>query len=287
MPPFNPEDYGPTFAPLLSIDRCRSLGPGRPDASIRAGRESWTRPCLPTAGSPIRRWPHLCLSAVWLLDDHLDESHRISQSVSTSSGSYWHGIMHRREPDYGNSGYWFRRVGDHPIFEPPAGRNRHVACNRGQPPSRPPGRRPPRVGPFRLHRPLPIRLPKLYRSTNSLPTDPTAGMRTAIRLLLPPGGGRVSTGENSGDSYSSEVKKDAGRFSARQTTRPLVGPPPAACQSILGGAPRLDSSRSDLVNKAFCCVESAGRLFAEGDFSAVAKRLRVAVVRIAEDRDAL
>ncbi|WP_145367131.1 hypothetical protein [Maioricimonas rarisocia] len=56
-----------------------------------------------------------------LLHDRLDESHRVSQAIEgegrNASGDYWHGIMHRREPDYGNSKYWFRRVGSHPVFD--------------------------------------------------------------------------------------------------------------------------------------------------------------------------
>lgn len=52
--------------------------------------------------------------------DALDDSHTCSQSIEgqgrNRSGDYWHAIMHRREPDYGNSKYWFRRVGSHPIF---------------------------------------------------------------------------------------------------------------------------------------------------------------------------
>ncbi|MEM9351524.1 MAG: hypothetical protein AAGA92_00780 [Planctomycetota bacterium] len=58
-----------------------------------------------------------CLAGVWLLHSYLDESHSISQGVSTPDGSYWHGVMHRREGDYSNAKYWFRRVGgDHPVF---------------------------------------------------------------------------------------------------------------------------------------------------------------------------
>lgn len=58
-----------------------------------------------------------CTSGLWLLAGDLDRSHTISQGIDTRDGSFWHGVMHRREQDFGNSKYWFRRVGEHPVFE--------------------------------------------------------------------------------------------------------------------------------------------------------------------------
>ncbi len=54
-------------------------------------------------------------AGLWLLAGNLDRSHSISQSIDNVDGSYWHGIMHRREGDYWNSKYWFRRTGQHAV----------------------------------------------------------------------------------------------------------------------------------------------------------------------------
>lgn len=52
----------------------------------------------------------------WLFHGDLDRAHKIAQEIETPEGSFWHAIMHRREPDASNSAYWFRRVGKHPLF---------------------------------------------------------------------------------------------------------------------------------------------------------------------------
>ena len=72
-----------------------------------------------------------CLAGVWLLYDDLDASHSISQGVHTASGSFWHAIMHRREGDFSNAQYWFRAVGEHPIFEQLAARAAELAAELG------------------------------------------------------------------------------------------------------------------------------------------------------------
>jgi hypothetical protein len=51
-----------------------------------------------------------------LWNDDLHGCHEIAQELTDEYGAYLHGIMHRREPDYGNAKYWFRRVGEHPLF---------------------------------------------------------------------------------------------------------------------------------------------------------------------------
>ena len=64
-----------------------------------------------------------CLAGLWLLHGFLDESHEISQSLKTAEGSFWHGIMHRIEPDFWNSKYWYRQVGSHQVIQAMAAEN--------------------------------------------------------------------------------------------------------------------------------------------------------------------
>lgn len=69
-------------------------------------------------GKPIadaKMFP-LVRAALFYLHDAIDESHRIAQEAASDTGSYWHGMIHRREGDFDNARYWFRRTGSHPAF---------------------------------------------------------------------------------------------------------------------------------------------------------------------------
>jgi hypothetical protein len=104
--------FGPGLAELLEAAEPMPLDAGVRNAKLAAQIE------LLTWDTPIRdaNACQACLAGLWLLANDLDRSHRISQELKTPEGSFWHGILHRRQGDYGNAKYWFRRVDRHPVF---------------------------------------------------------------------------------------------------------------------------------------------------------------------------
>lgn len=108
----------PFIRDFLAAAPLNPLGPGRPNEVLTARLRNLAFDEL-FGGRKVRdrTMAQAVVSGLYLLADDLDESHSISQSIETTTGSYWHGIMHRREPDYGNAKYWFHRVRRHPVYD--------------------------------------------------------------------------------------------------------------------------------------------------------------------------
>ena len=98
---------------LLDTPTLASLGPEqRADAlSLHQCQVALTALDLPSHQQP------LVYSALLLWHDHLDASHDLSQNINSNDGSFLHGIMHRREPDYSNAKYWLTKTGQHEAFD--------------------------------------------------------------------------------------------------------------------------------------------------------------------------
>jgi hypothetical protein len=104
------------FQELLPPGNPPELGPG-PRAGVLSQPE--ITEALDVIFANLKLKPaqaQLVRALVLLWHDHLDAAHVISQEIHDADGSYLHGIVHRREPDYWNSKYWFHRVGNHPAF---------------------------------------------------------------------------------------------------------------------------------------------------------------------------
>jgi len=114
---FDPRAYGEDVAAILALD-----GNGQRLMPLAMGRCSSQKAHEILKGTSAQklfggsRAPEAAMSGLYLYFSCLDESHTMSQDIGTPEGSFWHGIMHRQEPDAGNAGYWFNQVGEHPIF---------------------------------------------------------------------------------------------------------------------------------------------------------------------------
>ncbi|WP_123041699.1 hypothetical protein [Cohnella candidum] len=115
MPSASP--YQDIVAKLQNRKSLPSLTPERVwhpglDAEIAALSEEKMAEGRPDGWPSALAWK----AALHLWNDSLEPAHALVQDLDTPTGSALHGILHRREGDYDNAKYWFRRTGDHPAW---------------------------------------------------------------------------------------------------------------------------------------------------------------------------
>jgi hypothetical protein len=108
---FNPLAYPRVPQSLFAFPAPLPLDAGTPHEAARGGLAQLEESREFNEGLADAHMARCCRAALWLAHNFLDESHSFSQAVETAAGSYWHGILHRREGDFENAKYWMRAVG--------------------------------------------------------------------------------------------------------------------------------------------------------------------------------
>lgn len=98
--------------PELQLPLTRSHHECDSEEAVRLSRRS------PQESFPNARNADAAQAALLLLHGCWEASHNLIDDNETAEGRYVHAIVHRIEPDAGNSAYWFRQFGEHPVFRP-------------------------------------------------------------------------------------------------------------------------------------------------------------------------
>jgi hypothetical protein len=93
-------------------DLCQRSRPGTRPVSWVESEVGRMGADLGLAAGPLER----VRAAALLYHDHHNEAHDLVQDMTDLEGALIHALVHRREPDFWNAKYWFRRVGDHPVY---------------------------------------------------------------------------------------------------------------------------------------------------------------------------
>ena len=101
---FDPQAYGTLVSEILALDG-HGLRPMPLVAGVCSSREAAARL---RAVDPSKEWkrarsPKAALAGLWAYYSDFDEAHNIAQELKNGEGSYWHGILHRMEPDSATS----------------------------------------------------------------------------------------------------------------------------------------------------------------------------------------
>lgn len=119
LPEWDAKGFGPSIENILGKgNRLPSLAPPEGEAQIARKIEDLISNGI-CPGRSIKSRPEVqgLACGLYLYFDILEQAHLIAQDIKGSMGAFWHGMMHRREPDDGNAAYWYRLAGGHPALK--------------------------------------------------------------------------------------------------------------------------------------------------------------------------
>lgn len=100
---------------LRSTDLLKKLTPTEPLSWNLPGEIGKADDAILLEGRALKH-PDLIRGGLLYAVDAIDAAHAFFQDSPSDLGSYWHGMLHRREGDFDNARYWFRRAGRLPFF---------------------------------------------------------------------------------------------------------------------------------------------------------------------------